>query len=139
MNKRGLMNFGLKVSSFLVGLACVLLGGLKFISVIYDISFLPVFLLDDLLLKTVLVFAGLFLLYDSFRVGYGLLRMVSFFAGVLAFLVGAIPLLIHFKLINFLPYFATLSISSDILRGILIFFGVYLIVDSFIIISKEAQ
>ena len=133
------MNFGLKVSSFLVGAACILLGGLKFINNIYDASFLPVFLLDDLLLKVVLVFAGLFLLYDSFRVGYGLLRMVSFFAGVLAFLVGVIPLLIHYKLINFLPYFATLSISSNILRVILMFFGVYLIIDSFIIISKEAQ
>jgi hypothetical protein len=139
MYKKGLMNIGQKISSFLVGLICIVLGLLVFINKFYDISFLPAFLFNDLFLKIFLIFGGLFLLYDSLRIGHGLLRVVSFLAGVLVFLVGLVPLLIHFKLLNFLPYFATLTVSSDIIRGILIFFGIYLIVDSFVMSSREEE
>jgi len=139
MLKKGLMNIGAKFSSFVVGVVFIVLGLLSVIGNFYDVSFLPVFFFEDLFLKIILVLGGLFLLYDSFKIGYGMMRVVSFFAGVLVFLIGFIPILIHFKLLNFLPYFATLTLPSEFIKGIVVFFGVYLVIDSFIMRAKEEE
>lgn len=140
MNKRGLMNLRQKLVSFVLGIVCVVAGLLVIVKdYLYDIPFLSGFFFGDLFVKIMLVVGGGFLFYDSFKIGHGLSRLVSLLSGVLVLFIGFIPLLIHFKLLGFLPFFATLDIPLNILRGILIFFGVYLVVDAFVMSSKEER
>jgi len=132
MDKRGVTSSQKKIISIFVGLLCIAFGAFPLLERFFNLSFIPDFLLSTVFLEVILMLGGIFLLYNSVNVGVGFTKFISIFAGGLLFFVGLIPLAIRFKLLNFLSFFATLTIPEGLFRGVLVFYGVYLIVDVFI-------
>ncbi len=144
MNKRGwaYSSSRSKISLF-IGAICILIGVLpllKFVNIVIpglDTIDLGVY---DLIVKVALFIGGIFLLYDSFAIRSmmtGRVKGTSVLAGFLLAVIGAIPLAIHLKLLNFLPFIVALNIPSVVLYGLLVFYGIYLIVDAFLVRSTR--
>ncbi len=140
MDKRGWTYVSSRSTlSLLLGIICVLLGILPLLP-LANIA-IPVFstmnlAVYDVVVKIALFVGGLFLLYDSFAVRSmmtGRISGASIIAGFFLAILGAIPLALHFKLLNFLPFVVELNIPSPVLYGLLIFYGIYLMIDAFIV------
>lgn len=124
--------------SLLLGIICMLAGALPLLVVI-GVA-LPVFssmdmTFYDLFVKIALLVGGIFLLYDSFATRSrvtGRISGASILAGFFLAIVGALPLALHLKLFNFLPFAVDLNIPSAVWYGLLVFYGVYLIFEAFI-------
>ena len=122
--------------SLVVGGICIFLGLVPLLSELgIDLSFIPLVIFHPIIIKLALVLGGLFLLYDSLSVGIGIIRLVSMMAGVVLAFVGALPLLIELKLLRFLPFIPIVDISPWMLEGVLLFFGLYLVVDAFVMME----
>ncbi|MFH1331816.1 MAG: hypothetical protein ABIH63_00845 [archaeon] len=90
----------------------------------------------DLIVRVALFVGGIFLLYDSFAIRNmltGRVKGTSILAGFLLAVIGAIPLALHLKLLSFLPFIVALSIPSVVLYSLLVFYGVYLVVDAYLV------
>ncbi len=125
--------------SLILGILCTSFGILPLLSLVNiaipGFSFINL-AVYDLIVKIALFVGGVFLLYDSFAVRSmmtGRISGASIIAGLFLAILGAIPLALHFKLLNFLPFVVELNIPSPILYGLLIFYGIYLMVDAFIV------
>lgn len=118
------------------GVLCVILGGIPLLSWI-GIGALSwsvgLFIFEDIVIKIFLVLAGIFLLVDSFNVDIRFGRFWSVVAGILLAVLGGVPLAIDYNLLNFLPFKLDLkSVPSFVFQALLVFYGIYLIVDAFI-------
>lgn len=84
---------------------------------------------NGLVVKILLVVAGLLLLIDSFKVRtmMGATKFSAIIIGLIMAFAGALPLLIDYKLVEFLPFLATLSIPNFVLSILLAVFGIFLL------------
>jgi uncharacterized membrane protein len=124
--------------SVIIGLACIALGGAPLLKLKLATSMPVIF--SPTIIKVALLIGGLFLLYDSFQIKNpftGMIKGASILTGLLLAIIGAMPLLVELGWFNkSLPFIATLNIPIGILQGLLIFFGLYLLYDAFIL-SKQ--
>ncbi len=90
---------------------------------------LPAFLLTETFTEIALVAAGLLLFIDSFsaRTPMGMIKTGTIIVSLLLAAIGAIPLLVRYKMLSFLPVLATLSIPPLVLSGLLVFYGLYML------------
>jgi len=123
------------VFSFLIGALSIVIGGVPFLNLKFLESMPWLFSLTNI--KIALLIGGLMLLYDGFQIKNpltGMVKITSLLAGIFLAALGAIPLLLDLGLINqYLPFIATLNISPMMLQGLLVFFGLYLIYDAYIL------
>lgn len=139
MDKRGFMYSSSRTNiSLLLGIICIIIGVLPLLpyininipglSSIYGTGY-------DLFVKIALLIGGFFLLFDSFQIRSmltGRVKGASILAGFLLAVIGIIPLALHLKLLDkIFPFIVQLSIPSAVLYGLLIFYGLYLLVDVF--------
>ena len=121
--------------SFIIGIICIILGGVPLFKLKFAAAMPQLFSL--MIIKIALLAGGLILLYDGFQMKNpltGMIKITSIIAGLLLAAIGAIPLLIELGWLNKnLPFIATLNISPAILQGLLVFFGLYLLYDSYIL------
>ena len=90
---------------------------------------LPALFFDVLVLKICLVVAALLLFLDSFSVSMeGKFQIGSTIFAIILAGIAAIPLLLDYNLLNFIPFFADLTISPLVFSIMLAFYGLYLIV-----------
>jgi len=62
----------------------------------------------------------------------GVVKITSMLTGLLLAIIGAMPLVIEIGWFNkSLPFIATLNIPIEILQGLIIFFGLYLLYDAY--------
>lgn len=129
---------GRVIWSFLLGIVCVILGGAPFLNKSFPPPLDQAF--NPMITKVVLLLGGLLLLYDGFQIKNPatlIPKYTAMLAGIVLAAVGAIPLLIETGIANkYLPFIATLSISPEILQGMLVFFGLYLVYDAYVL-SKQ--
>ena len=124
--------------SILIDVACLLVGGIPLLKVVGIplLDILPPLLFIGTAVKLMLFIGGVFLLWDSFSVRSTLtyrVRTSGVVAGFLLALLGAVPLLLEFGVLNaFLPFLATLDLSLPVLEALLVFYGLYLLVDAFL-------
>jgi len=138
MDKRG---FGYASSrtnlSWLTGVVCIVIGVVPLLPLL-NINIPLINSIDagvyDLVVKFALLVGGLFLLYDSFQIRSmmtGRLKGASILAGFLLAVLGIIPLALHFKIFDrIFPFILQLNIPSAVWYCLLIFYGLYLIVDA---------
>lgn len=123
---------------FLLGAVCIILGGVPLLKLKLATTMQGVF--SPMAIKIALLIGGLFLFYDGLIIKNpmtGLVKPTSMLGGVLLFIAGALPLLIELGWLNkHLPFIATLNIPVGVLYGLLIFFGLYLLHDGFVL-SKQ--
>lgn len=140
MNKKGWTYTSSRSKlSLLVGILCVLIGVIPLLPyinlVIPGITDINVDIYDTIV-KIALFVGGIFLLYDSFAVRSmmtGRIKGASVMAGLIVAVIGVFPLALQLKLLNFLPFVTSLNIPSVVWYALLVFYGVYLIIDAFIV------
>jgi hypothetical protein len=124
--------------SGLIGLIFIALGGVPLLKLKYA-TMLPL-IFSPTATKVSLLIGGVLLLYYGFRIKNpftGMIKGASILTGLLLAIIGAIPLLVELGWFNkSLPFIATLNIPIGVLQGLLIFFGLYLLYDAFIL-SKQ--
>ncbi len=139
MDKRGWMYTSSRTNiSLLLGFVCIAIGVIPLLPLIsVNISGLTNVdkSISDVIVKVALFVGGLFLLYDSFQIRSmmtGRVKGVSILAGFLLAVIGVIPLALHFKLLDkVLPFIFLENVPSEVWYCLLIFYGIYLIVDVF--------
>lgn len=105
------------------------------IGVIASMSYLginlpiPAIALSAEVIEISLVVAGLLLFIDSFsiRTQMGLVKWGSIMIAILLAAIGAIPLLIKYQVLGFLPFLLELTIPPIVLGILLAFYGLYLL------------
>ncbi len=121
--------------SFIMGAICIVLGGSPLLNLPFVSQFPQVF--SPFVIKIALLVGGLMLLYDGLQIKNpmtGMVKGTAIIAGLVMAIIGALPLLIDFGWLNsYLPFIATLTISVQILEGVLAFFGLYLLYDGFML------
>lgn len=140
MNKKGWTYTSSRSKlSLLIGVLCVLIGVIPLLPyvnlVIPGITDINVDIYGTIV-KIALFIGGIFLLYDSFAVRSmmtGRIKGASVMAGIIVAVVGIFPLALQLKLLDFLPFVTSLNVPSVVWDGLLVFYGVYLMVDAFVI------
>ena len=101
----------------------------------FGMPFIPAFLGSDIALKIFLLLAGIVLLYDSFsfRSFRGNVKITSVVTGLILAFLGAFPLLNQFGLLDFLPFVVNLTLSPAVLAGVLLFYSIYLLWDTYLL------
>lgn len=121
--------------SFIFGIICILLGGIPLLKLKFLATMPQIF--SPMIIKVALLVGGLMLLYDGFQIKNpmtGMVKGTSILGGLLLAAIGAIPLLMDLGWLNkSLPFIATLNIPIAVLQGLLVFFGLYLIYDAYIL------
>lgn len=121
--------------SFLIGIVCIILGGVPLLKLKYA-TMVP-FVFSAPATKIALLLAGILLLYDGFQIKNpmtGMIKGTSILTGLVLAAIGAIPLLTELGWLNkYLPFIATLNIPVGILQGLLVFFGFYLFYDAYVL------
>ena len=124
--------------SFIVGAACILLGGVPLLGLKLAGTMPGIF--SPIVIKVALLVGGLMLLYDGLQIKNpmtGMIKGTTILTGLVLAIVGAIPLLIDLGIMSkYLPVIATLNIPMGVMQGLLVFFGLYLIYDAFML-SKQ--
>jgi len=124
--------------SFLLGAVCIILGGVPLLKLKFATTMPGVF--SPMVIKIALLIGGLFLLLDALQIKSpmtGMVKLTSMLAGLLLAVAGALPILIDSGWLNkSLPFIATLNIPLGVLQGMLVFFGLYLIYDGYML-SKQ--
>lgn len=123
------------ILSFIFGIIVTALGILGVVSSLGFVLPIPTFVTSIIVLKVVLALAGIMLLYDSFKMGYGFNMILYVLAGVLLFVLGVLPFLVDFHLLGFLPFAVDLAVSPLVLGSALIAYGLYLVVNAFKIVK----
>ena len=140
MDKRGWTYTSSKSKvSLIIGALCVLIGVIPLLAYV-SISIPGVSGINvetyDLIVKVALFIGGIFLLYDSFAVRNmmtGRIKGASVLAGIIMAVVGIFPLALQLRLLGFLPFVADLNINSGVWYGLLVFYGIYLMIDAFVV------
>lgn len=90
---------------------------------------LPVSLVTATVVEISLVIAGLLLFVDSFsiRTPMGLVKWGSIVIALLLAAIGAIPLMVKYQVLSFLPFLVKLTIPEIVLNILLAFYGLYLL------------
>lgn len=101
----------------------------------FSVPFMPAFLGSDIALKIFLFLAGIVLLYDSFsfRSFRGNIKITSVITGLILAFLGAFPLLNQFGLLDFLPFVLKLTLGPAVLAGMLLFYSLYLLWDTYML------
>jgi hypothetical protein len=125
--------------SLIIGALCVLIGIIPLLTyasiVIPGVSDINVETYN-LIVYISLFIGGIFLLYDSFAVRNmmtGRIKGASVLAGIIMAVVGIFPLALQLKLLDFLPFVADLGIPSAVWYSLLVFYGIYLMIDAFVV------
>ena len=125
--------------SFIAGAVCVIIGGVPLLKLKFLTNIPQIF--SPLILKIALLVGGIMLLYAGLQIKNpltGMIKGTTILAGLLLAAVGAIPLLIDLGWLNkYLPFIATLNIPLQVLQGLAVIFGLYLIYDAYLL-SKQA-
>ncbi|MBU2638155.1 MAG: hypothetical protein KJ955_04225 [Nanoarchaeota archaeon] len=127
--------------SLIFGLFLLVFGGaatLEFFGINLPV---PTFFLSDLVVKILLIVAGLLLLVDSFKVRtmMGATKFSAILIGLIMAFAGALPLLIDYKLVGFLPFLMKLSIPNYVLSILLAVYGIFLIIRSIQLYKSHAM
>lgn len=124
------MSNGKALLSLLIGSIFTILGGTATLSNLgINLINLPFFLYDPTVTKFSLLIGGLLLLIDSFSIKSFQTFMPeigTILIGILLAIIGAVPLLLEYNLLNWLPFIIKFTIPAIVLSGILAFFGLYL-------------
>ncbi len=123
------------ILSFLLGLICIVLGGVPLLGLKFAQTMPGVF--SPMVIKIALLVGGIFLFIDALQIRHpmtGIVRPTTMFTGLLLAVAGALPLLIDLGWLNkYIPFIATLTIPLGVLHGLLIFFGLYLLYDGYML------
>lgn len=121
-----------------LGLIGIVIGGLAIVSSLGMVLPVPAMVYNPLVVKVLIVIAGLLLLLRSFTImrtasilNPGSTGISSLVAGILLAVIGVLPLLYDFNLLSFLPFIPKLSIPPVVLGVILAGYGLWLLVDAF--------
>ena len=121
-----------------LGLIGIVIGGLAIVSSLGIVLPVPAIIYNPLVVKVLIVIAGLLLLVRSFTImrtasilNPGSTGIGSLVAGILLAVIGALPLLYDLNLLSFLPFIPKLSIPPIVLGIILAGYGLWLLVDAF--------
>lgn len=126
-----------RVYAFLLGFLSILLGGIPLLIYLGISISIPATIFNEYLIKGFLVIGGFFLLYYAIATStLSKNAFLTILAGFLMAIIGLLPVLIDLKLLNFLPFIATLDIPIQVLEALLVFFGFYLVYEA-IIISRR--
>lgn len=125
----------LTVSLGLLGLA---IGASAIVSSIGMSVPIPSLIYSPIVVKVLIVLAGLLLLIRSFTImrtasmlNPGSTGITSLIAGILLAIIGTLPLLNDLNLLTFLPFVAKLTIPPVVLGAVLAGYGLWLLVVSF--------
>lgn len=122
----------------IAGLVALGIGGLALLSNIGMEVPLPSLVYSPIVVKVLIVIAGLLLLLRSFTIMRtasilqpGATGLTSLIAGILLAVIGAFPLLNDLSLLSFLPFIPKLTIPPVVLGAVLAAYGLWLLVVSF--------
>ncbi len=117
--------------TLIAGLILGALGLMTFLkSINMPLQFIPTylsFLYNSLIIKVCLVIGGLILFTDSLSLAKKERKFTPIFIGLVLAILGAIPILLDYKLFDFLPITIAFKIPLSVLSGALILYGLYLI------------
>lgn len=127
--------------SMLFGLFLLVFGGAATLAFFGIFLPVPTGFMTALVVKILLIVAGLLLLIDSFKVRtmMGATKFLSILLGLIMAFAGAIPLLIDYKMIGFLPFLMNLSIPPFVLSILLAVYGLFLIIRSIQLYKSHAM
>ena len=130
MNKSGWVKGFRSIISFILGLIFLFIGSYSlFFKNIQALSFLSALFSTDLFVYICLVIGGILLFLDSFAISHGGGKALSILAGLIILAIGLLPILtLKLDLIQLPLPFTSLAVF----QGILAFFGIYLIIDAFV-------
>lgn len=105
------------------------------IAVLYVINIFNKTGLDLLFTKS---FLGFLLLFDSIVIFYGALKLyvirhkaIAIMASVILFILGIVPILVSYNLLNFTSSIATLTVNLGFMAAVIFFAGIYLVLSYF--------
>jgi len=115
--------------SFLLGLLFAALGVVSALAYLGVMLPIPAIIMSPLVIKISLIIAGLLLFVDSFsvRTMTGQVKFASILIALLLAVIGAIPLLLDYKLLGFLPFVIEFTIPPIVLSIVLAIYGLYLV------------
>ncbi|MFH1065571.1 MAG: hypothetical protein V1734_03650 [Nanoarchaeota archaeon] len=127
--------------SLLLGFFLLIFGGAATLAFFGIFLPVPTGFMTALVVKILLVVAGLLLLIDSFKVRtmMGATKFSSILLGLIMAFAGAIPLLIDYKLAGFLPFLMNLTIPPFVLSILLAVYGLFLIMRSIQLYKSHAM
>jgi len=133
MDKKGWVKGYKSFLSFILGIIFLFVGSFQlFFKDISILKFLSSLLNNELFIYICLIIGGIFFFIDSFFISHGLGKLLSILAGILLLVAGALPIIvIKLKLLSITLPFTNLSVF----QGIIAFFGIYLIIDAFLMKS----
>ncbi|MBS3107498.1 hypothetical protein J4468_01150 [Candidatus Woesearchaeota archaeon] len=86
------------------------------------------------LLGVLICVGGLFLFYNSFLVSrYRPKKMNKIIAGFFMLILGILPLILEYNALNYFGFPLQYSVPLEILQGLMVFFGIYLLIDAFML------
>lgn len=133
MDKKGWVKGYKSFLSFIIGIIFLFIGSFQlFFKNISILKFLSPLLINELFLYICLIIGGMFLFIDSFFISHGLGKLLSILAGIILLILGALPIIVlKLKILSIALPFTGLTVF----QGILAFFGIYLIIDAFVMKS----
>ncbi|MBI4155099.1 hypothetical protein HY498_03370 [Candidatus Woesearchaeota archaeon] len=117
-------------TSLILGLIFLFIGSYQLIfKNIFSSEFLSNLVNSQLFINICLVIGGILLFLDSFSISHGGGKLLSIIAGLIMLAIGILPILVFQFSIKAIP----LPIENiAVFHGILAFFGIYLLVDTFL-------
>lgn len=127
--------------SMIFGFALLVFGGASTLAFFGILLPVPTGFLTALVVKILLVAAGVLLLVDSFKVRtmMGATKFSAILIGLVLAFAGALPLLIDYNLVGFLPFLMKLSIPPFVLSILLAVYGIFLVVRSIQLYKAHAM
>jgi len=115
--------------SFILGLIFLFIGSYQLIfRNVFSSEFLSNLANSQLFINICLVIGGILLFLDSFSISHGGGKLLSIIAGLIMLAIGVLPILVfQFNITIPLPIE-----NIAVFQGILAFFGIYLLVDTFL-------
>lgn len=118
--------------SLLMGIFLLVFGAAASLASFSISSPVPTGFLSPTVVKILLMVSGLLILIDSFKVRtmMGAVKGTTVIISIIMALAGALPLLIDYKLVGFLPFLMSLDIPVIALSIMLAVYGLYLLIVS---------
>ena len=136
MDKKGWTKGYRSAVSLILGLIFLFIGSFQLLlyQKVKVLDFLSPLMSNDVFIYVCLVIGGLLLFIDSFSISHGGGKLLSILAGLIMLAVGILPLLVlKVRILNIPLPFTNLTIF----QGILAFFGIYLLIDAFVMKSHK--
>ena len=120
-----------RTTAFIIGIIFSVIGLIAILN-----NFLPYFniisfLFNKTVLEILITLGGIFLFFHSFSIKAFTRKLISILASLLLIFLGLFPFILDYRLID-LSFVPVLKISPIMLEIIVLFYGIYLISDSFI-------